>query len=210
LLETELAHRLQHAEARIGQAIGPALFHSDETVVVERAEAVNDRDGGRARRIGDRLCCLERRASDEDGETAKQRLLRRVEEVVTPADGRPQRLLPLRPIAPAAGEEPQAIVKTRQDRLGRQQADARRRQLDGQREPVQLVADLRHHRHVVVREPEPGHHVACPREKEADRGKARQTVYADLPEPVGCSERRHGQHGLLGDAEGLPARGEDA
>ena len=73
------------------------------------------------------------------------------------------------------------------------------------------MADLRHGRRVVVREPESGHHVAGPLEEEADRGEVRQIGMRRVVHvPVRCQERGHGQHGLLGDAEGLPARGEDA
>ena len=76
------------------------------------------------------------------------------EEVVRPGDGGAHRPLPLRQIAAAAGQERQAPVEPRQERCRWQQIRAGGRQLDGQRQPVEPPADLRHDRRIGLRQRE--------------------------------------------------------
>ena len=67
--------------------------------------------------------------------------MRRLEEIVTPGDRSPQRLLSLRAVPATSGEERKPAVETRQDGLRRKESHARRRQLDGQRETIQATTD---------------------------------------------------------------------
>ena len=87
---------------------------------------------------------------------AEQPLLRFVEQVVAPGDRAAQRLLAFGQIARAAGEDLQAALQSSQHRRGRQRLDARRRQLDGQRQPVEAIADLGNRARVLAGQREVG------------------------------------------------------
>jgi hypothetical protein len=85
---------------------------------------------------------LQRAAPHERPEAAEQPLLLLGEQVVAPADGVAEGLLPLRQVSRAAGQEREAPAQPPEHRLGVQQPDPGRRQLDGQRQAVQPLADL--------------------------------------------------------------------
>ena len=114
----------------------------DHALVHERLDAVDDVDAEIVLRVGHGLGRLERAPADEDRDPAEQPLLRFVEQVVAPGDRAPQRLLAFGQIARAAGQDLQPALESSQHRRGRQRLDARRRQLEGQRQPVEAVADL--------------------------------------------------------------------
>jgi hypothetical protein len=121
----------------------------------------------------------------------EDRLLLRREQVVAPADRRPQGPLPLRRIARTAGQQRQAPLDPLQNLLGRERSHARRRQLERERQMVEPAADLED---AVVRLEVRAHH-AGPREEEAD------TLLLD--------ERRHRVLLFRGQTERLAARRDD-
>ena len=67
-----------------------------------------------------------------------------VEQLVAPLDGRAQRLLPVRRVAGAAGEQVEALREPLDDLLWCQRFHPRRGQLEREREPVEAARDLRH------------------------------------------------------------------
>jgi hypothetical protein len=70
-----------------------------------------------------------------------------VQQLVTPGQGRPQRLLTRRPLGEADHQQRQALVGLEfgQERGRREQADSRGGKLDSQRQAIQTVADAGHH-----------------------------------------------------------------
>jgi hypothetical protein len=97
---------------------------------------------GEARARGHVLGGFEREAAGEDGETAEQRALEPGEQVVTPVDAGAQRSLAWQRGAVAARQQAETIGKVRGDLLDGQRADARRGELDRQRNAVEVAADV--------------------------------------------------------------------
>ena len=83
----------------------------------------------------------------EHRQLAEGTLLRGGQQVIAPVDRRPQRLVPRIGGRPPVGQEPELVRQVRLDLLHRQHAGPRRRQLDRQRQAVQLPADPADHRH---------------------------------------------------------------
>ena len=73
-----------------------------------------------------------------------------IEQTVAPVDRRAERLSALGLVAGAAGEQVEALLEPREERLRRQELRAGRRELDRQREPVEPHADLGHRGRVRV------------------------------------------------------------
>ena len=150
-LQPERADRLQHGEAR-GERVGVGATHHQALVDqgVEAGERLRERQAADGRRG------LQRPAPGEDGEAAEERLLLRREQVVGPGDRVLDRLVPGRGIARSRAQHPQALAEQRQQRGRRQHVRPCRRQLDGQGQPVQPPADLRHGPGVLLGEGEVG------------------------------------------------------
>ena len=115
--------------------------------------------------------------------------------------------------APAAAQQPEAVVQPCEELLHRQHIEPRRGQLDGQRQPVQLPADRRH---AGRRSPRSG------QSRAARPAPAPRTVAPPQTAPAGCStlrvgvpppgrhrERGHRPDGLVRDAQRLLAGGQD-
>ena len=77
---------------------------AEQALVDERAERVE-------LGFADLLGGLERAAAGEDGQAGEELLLGLVEQVVAPGDRRPQRLLALRGVARAAGQQRQPVLE---------------------------------------------------------------------------------------------------
>jgi hypothetical protein len=97
---------------------------------------------------------LQRKPADKHSQAAKQALLVFAQQVVAPVDRAANGLLAGRQVARAAGEERQRVCQAGQQRLGREQLDACRGQLDRQRQAVQPLADLGDRWRVCVRQRE--------------------------------------------------------
>jgi hypothetical protein len=104
----------------------------------------------------DRLRAVEGKAANEDGEAAKQRLLRRGEEVVAPSNRPLHRLQARRVAAGAASEKRQAPVEPGQQLLRRENISQGGCQFDREWQPVEPTADLRNRRRAFVRQGEFG------------------------------------------------------
>ena len=121
----------------------------------------------------------------EHRQPPEQCLLCLAEKVVSSIRPHPQRPLTFRAVTPA-GEERQTTVEARQQLLRLEQPDPRGRQLEGQREPVQPPADLRHRRGLSASDRSPGGR-ACPLHEQRHRPTPRGSL-----EPKAGS-RRHRQ-----------------
>ncbi|GAA2640289.1 hypothetical protein GCM10010411_95690 [Actinomadura fulvescens] len=127
-----------------------------------------------------------------------------VEQFPAPVDDSAERPVPWQCGAAAAGEQPEPVTETARDLCRGQRPQPGRRQLDGERDAVELAAD--------------GHDVrrrrVVHREAGADRGGAvGEQPHRRVPQRfarVGAGgrqrERRNGAQHLAGDAEGLAAR----
>ena len=89
--------------------------------------------------------------------------------LVAPVDSVSKRPVPLRDVARSAGEQFETLVQTPEDRLGRQQLDQRRRELDREWEAVKPPADLRDRRCILLRQLEVGAGRSRPLDEELDR-----------------------------------------
>ena len=188
------ADRLQQAVPRL--ALAPV--DGDERAVDERPDVLGDVGrvdltvAGGGRRGGD----VE--AADERGQAPQHGPLARGQHVVAPVEQRPQRPLPLGRAVVARPQRGRAGAQVGQQ-LGRgHHVDAGRGQLDRQRHPVEPAPDLRD-QPVRLGSVEGGAGVAPtgPLDEELDAG-------------LGDRQRFEGERLLAGDAEALPAGGEEA
>ena len=146
LASRELAHRLEHAEARLGRGV----VHLHERLIHEVLEQV-EHLRRRESLVGyDGLGGIEGERTREDGETPQEQLLGLGEQRVTPRDRSFDRLVARQHHRVAAGEHPDRVAEPVEDLRRREDATARRRKLDGQRYPVEPSADLGHVGRVVV------------------------------------------------------------
>jgi hypothetical protein len=114
---------------------------SQQTLLNERLYAVEEIDLESAGVTTDPLRDLQTAAAREHAQPREERLLETVEEVVTPSDGGPQRLLSRGEVPRAAGKDGKSVVEPDQQLRGGQDPDASGSQLDGERESVQATAD---------------------------------------------------------------------
>src|SRR5439155_22163756 len=124
-----LANRLEHGEAAVSLA--------DEALVDERGERLQIA-------VANGFGRLARTAAGEDRETIQELLLTRLEQVVAPGDGGPQRPLPLGCVPRPTREERQPLLQASEQSIGGQYVHARRRQLDRKRQSVEAAADFGH------------------------------------------------------------------
>jgi hypothetical protein len=110
----------------------------------------------------DRLRSVEPEAACEHRQPRQRELQRVAEQLVAPRDGRLEGALARQHVARPAGEQPEAVRQPGEDLRGREHPDARGRELDGEGEPVQPVADLGHRGGVPVVEPERRAHLPRP------------------------------------------------
>jgi hypothetical protein len=93
----------------------------------------------------------QRKAAGKDRETHEKPLLIRIQQVVAPIDQRPQGLLPRQGRAAPSRQQPEAIAEARGDLLHRQRAHSRGSELDGERNAIQPLTNLRQRRRVPAR-----------------------------------------------------------
>ena len=149
-LPGQLPDDLQHEEARFRFA-GRA---PDQAVI---AQLLQRRQGfGAQVRAADRLDLREARAAGENRKAAEQAARRGPQQIVAPEDRRAQGLLPGGQVPGASGQEGQAGAEAGQQGGGREKADPRRGQLQGQGQPVQAADDPGHRGRVFRGQPETG------------------------------------------------------
>ena len=128
-------------------------------------------------------------APGERRKTREQGPCRRIEEVVAPLDRAAERALPVGQITGACREEVKGRAQPLQDRLGRKDLDARRGELDGERQAVEPRADLGDGARVRGRDAEVWLDRDCALDEEPHRLRLRE--HLGSRREVGERERRH-------------------
>ena len=137
LLDAVLANRLQRAIP--GRLTAP---DEQQAVLGEAGQAVGDL-GALAPVAGHGAGGVDVEPGREHGDPTQQRAIVGREQVVAPADGRPQRGVPVDP-ATAGGQHPQPLVQPRLEAVESERRKTGGGQLDGQRDAVQRPAQRRH------------------------------------------------------------------
>jgi len=152
---------------------------ADEVFVQQRPYPVHDRRAVRAVRVVRAVRAahgrggLQGEAAGEDGQPAEERPLVLGQQVDAPVDGRAQGALAGWPIVRSLGEQRQRLCQPCRQRLRRHERDARRGQLDCQRQAIEARADLGHRARVRGGEREAGHLSLGALHEEGHRGRAR-------------------------------------
>lgn len=135
-----LAQRLQQA---IALGTTPGLFgdhHRLSHQPLEQVERVWLRDAPASTHL---LGGFEGPAASKHRQVVEQALFRLRQQVIAPVQRGLERLLAGQSDATAAGEQAEALVEPGSDLIDGQRCDARRRELQGQWDAVQALADLR-------------------------------------------------------------------
>ena len=145
-VERVLAHGLQQPVLGLGLAVTVGvLVELHEALVDESPDEIHDRPLVEiAGRGAERLGQAEPERACADAQPAQHPALVIVEQVVAPLHGGQQRLLARQDRTRTAGEQPEALAEVVGDPLRGELAATRRSQLDGQWDPVELLADVDH------------------------------------------------------------------
>ena len=182
-----LPDRLQHVVA----GLGTGAIDDDERLVDQARQHVEHLVNGSVLVRDDELHGLEGAAAGEDRQAREDEPLHRGEEVVRPVDRGAQRVVTLH-AAPAAGEEPEALVNAARQLFDAEHAGAGSGELDRQRHAVQPAAEARHDSRPAV--------------VQGERRVERKRPLDEEPDRRVLVERRHGEEVLPGNAQTLPAR----
>ena len=181
-----LAHGVEQAKA--------LTVRDDERLFDQAGEQIDDPPPGDRAAGANLLGRLEGEAAGEHREATVKDALLAGEQVMAPVDRGPQRLLAGQRSAAPGAEHVEALAQARCDLVERQRGRAGRGELDRQRHAVQTPADLLHGARGAVRAIE-----ARPR-----RGGAL------AEQPLGLGQRGHPPGDLVGAAQRLAARSQDA
>ena len=197
------------------ECVGPQRVEQPVSVVAAAGDhrLLDERRQQLERRVraftGDVQRGVEVERAGEDAEPCEELSLVGCQELEAPVDRGAQCLLPLGDRGTAVDQQPEAVLESGSDGCGAQHVGAGGGELDGQRQPVEGDA----HRgdvsgHCVV-DREVGPHGGRPFDEQRDGG-----VGGDLLGGGGVRrghvQRRHRPRELPGDAQGSPARGQDA
>ena len=141
----ELLDRLEQPVALDGAFV----VEDHERPFDERGEMVEDPVRVERREAGDGLGGVEREPAAELGQPAQQDPLVVGEELVAPLDRCPQGLVSGESGTASPGQQSEPVLQPVEDAIDRHGAHACRGQLDGERDPVEVVADGRDRRCVV-------------------------------------------------------------
>ena len=209
VLGGELVDRVELAEA----ADALDLLGLDEALVGQRHDPVEDVAADLVGRPADRLGRLERRSRPRTRPAAhRSRRSPSLEQVVAPGDRAAQRLLALGQVARSRRQDAELVLEAAQDRVGRQELDPGRRQLDRERHPVEPGADRGDGRGVVVRDLEVGPDGERPRDEQPDGLVLGHEVGGDRPlvarevQLLEVGHREQVDAGPAGPGPGTPAR----
>src|SRR5258708_32237305 len=118
-------------------------------------------DGGKReirRCATDSFCSLQRTASNKDGQAPETTLLLGIQEIITPADGITQCLLPGGSILPSTPQHGKPVVEPPEQCLWRQEFAPCCCPLQGQRPPFPTHPKLSHPRHTLLNSDKIGLH----------------------------------------------------
>jgi len=120
--------------------LADCLEHPEAVALADANEALVDKGLKRVEVcLADRLRRLERAAACEDGKPREEPLLGGFEQLVRPLDRRPERLL-ARIDSPACPEQVDALRETLEQLPGRDDPDARRSELERERQLLEACA----------------------------------------------------------------------
>ena len=171
LLDGELADRLEHREPRLALH---SLGLANEALLGQRRQPV---EGVAALAAAHALDLVEPCTADEHREAGEELAVVLLQHVVAPRDRAAQGLLPSWKVACARRQQPEPIAQPAEHRLGSQDPDPSRGELDRQRQAVQADADLGDRRRILVRDLESGPHRPSTLDEQRDRlvlGELRQ------------------------------------
>ena len=174
-LERVLAHGFEHPEA-------PAVA-GHQAVLGERADAVQ------RLRSADALAAASVKPPTNTPSWANSRCAVRVEQVVAPADRGAQRPLAVGRVARAGAEQVEPAPEAVEDLARGEDLDARRRELDRQRQAVEPAADLRD-RASSSASTQPGSTARARRTNSATAGSAASGGSASSCSAASCSGAR--------------------
>jgi hypothetical protein len=205
LLDTVLAHGLEHAEAWLAARLAYPLH---QAAVDEWLQIVEHLTGGQGGVVTHGLGSFQRPPPDEHGKPTKQRLVSRSEQLVAPGQSVAQRLLAFRQVGGPNRQNWQAPFEPPQQHVGLQQPRARGGQLDRKWHAVQVPADRRGRHYVRRVEREIRRRRQSPFGKQAHRGRSgrRGDVQYFARRLCGrCRERGHRETLFAKDAQRCPA-----
>src|SRR4051812_28701658 len=172
--------------------LAAALRYLDERVVNQSGDRVEDVE--RVMRGAHRFGRGEREPTAEDREAPEYRALARWQQRVAPFQRRFEGPVARRCGAARLAQEAAAPLQPLGDLIDAQRGRARRRELDGQRQAVEALADARGGR---------------TRAMVVDHGRARRASALEEEVDGATRESGHAPHALARDAERLAARADD-
>ncbi len=196
------AQRLQQPVAG-----GGVHGHDRHQRLVDEPQEQVGRAGGAGLLRGDGLHGVQGEGTGEHRQPLEQLPFGLAEQVVAPLDDAVQRPVAAQRGPGLPGQEPEPVVEPAAELLRVERVRPCRGQFDGQRQTVQLPADLRHRRRVRLGDREARRDRRGPVHEQPDR-----VVLQDIgPGGLGGrrGEPRDRPEGLTGDAESLPARRHD-
>ncbi len=152
---------------------------------------------------------LQRPAAGEHREAAEQDPLLLGQQVVAPVDQRPQGLLARQRGPVAACQQTEAVRQALGDLLHRKRAQARRGELDRQRNAVQAPTDFGHGRGIPVGDAKGRLRRDRALDEQVHRFELHQGLGGDCPAVIGDRERRHRIVRLARDVQRLAAGRQD-
>ena len=206
LFEGILPHCREHRKPQLA-VLGVDLLN--EAPVHERRHAFEYVHVQIAMRIADRFRTLDRTGTGEHREPAKEPPFGLAEQLVAPVDRLAEGLLPDGKVAPAAGQDVEAALEAGSNLHGGQDAGARRRQLDCERQAIDAGTNLRDCCRVLRRQRERLLHGCGPLDKQRDRRVDGQRLDRRQRGQVGNGKRRHVKALLAEHVQYRPTRDED-
>ncbi len=198
-LLSELPDRLEHVEQpRVGIDPHQQARVDQRGQLVEQLTVAEDALDG-----------LEVGGAVEHRKPCEEVLLLLSQLLVAPGDGVAQRALPRRRVAGSAGEQRQAAVHALEEGGGRQRAQASRRQLDGEGQPVDAPADLDDGLQVLFVEFEVGADVLGPRHEQLDAAELQGVLDAHAEPGIGQLHRGDGEGNLTPGSQDRAGGDED-
>src|SRR6266536_101047 len=140
-----LTDRFQHPESWLHIS---DRFLSHQILVQQRGDAIQYINAQIGVRIAERFGNRHGPSRHKRGEPPEEPLLGLVEQIMAPGDRAEQRLLTNGEIPRPTRQQWEPPTEPRQQRLWREQLTSSRRQLDGERQPIQPDASLRYGRGV--------------------------------------------------------------
>ena len=139
---------------------------------------------------------------------AEEGLLLWGQEIIAPGYGRAERLLPLGEIVCLPAQHRETLPQTLQDHVGRKECRASGRQLDGERQAVEMHDQLGHRLRIFLREHKGWVDRPRPVQKQCNRRYPGEILKrADIVR-IRKSERRHVKNLLGPQVERFPTRGQ--